>query len=486
MNRFDYHPAWPVSRGRDEMRDIPLEYMNKPKPGSSTVGDSLLIGAGTGGMVRYATGYKRKAEFQDSFLKTLGRNLLTYGGGAAGGAIGGGLGLSWLNPVAGATAGGALGSAIGGSISRIAGMGAYNVRVNTIAHGVPEGKTIPAFGNMAHATIVRHREYITDVVCPATPTAFNNTSYSLNPGLNTTFPWMAQLAASYDQYQIRGMVFEFKAMSSDYAGTTAMGTVILATNYDATDANYTSKLIMENSQYCVSDKPSRDQVHAIECDPAVSFSPIKYNRTGGIAAGRDPRLYDHGVFQIATQGLSATAGQVIGELWVTYEVALFKPNLINVIPNSGIILVDHFDLSTAVSASNYLGPDTTTTVNAATGSSLGGTIKNSTYSFPAAISSGNFILRYTVFGAATTITNAMANTANVNLVGLNMFNQVGTDTASYASPASGSLINTNTNFTLAVTVTAPGASITLGTGTLPSSVTGGDLFVQSIGLVADS
>ena len=49
--------------------------------------------------------------------------------------------------------------------------------------------------------------------------------------------------------------------------------------------------------------------------------------TLNVPSGSDRRLYDFGNFQIATIGLQGTSVNV-GELWVTYEIELFKPKVI--------------------------------------------------------------------------------------------------------------------------------------------------------------
>lgn len=220
--------------------------------------------------------------------------------------------------------GAALGGLAGRGVSSLTGMGDYTISKNDILQ-LDEGMQVASFGDMNHGVVICHREYIGDIT---QTTGFTLTSYPINPGLPQTFPWLANIAPNFDQYQILGMVFHYKSTASDFGTTTnmAMGTCILATDYDSADTNYASKIEMENAQYSTSGKPSIDIIHAIECDPAITFAPIKYVRTGGVATNKDIRLYDQGNFQIATTGMPANSG-AIGELWVTYKIAFFKPNL---------------------------------------------------------------------------------------------------------------------------------------------------------------
>jgi hypothetical protein len=70
--------------------------------------------------------------------------------------------------------------------------------------------------------------------------------------------------------------------------------------------------------------PSETFVHPIECDPKENPFKIQYVRTGSLSASDNPLLYDLGTTWIATSGMQ-TDGQVLGDLWVTYEMELRKP-----------------------------------------------------------------------------------------------------------------------------------------------------------------
>jgi len=142
--------------------------------------------------------------------------------------------------------GGKLGSMLGQGISSITGYGDYTISQNSIMSRVDEGVQIPQFEGSEHATIFRHREFVQDISASG-GAGFTNLSFPLNPGLNGTMPFLAQIAGCFDSYQILGMVIQFKSTYSDYSASGALGSVILATNYDPADAPYTSKIQMENS-----------------------------------------------------------------------------------------------------------------------------------------------------------------------------------------------------------------------------------------------
>lgn len=291
-------------------------------------------------------------------IRDIGKNLVPDGtfanfGGAAGGSLGGYLGGS-----PGGIAGMGIGAYLGSKFSQLVGFGDYQIKANSLVD-LPMGSQLAAFGNMELGTIVRHREYIRDVVVPAAPGSFANITFALNPGLSGSFPWLATIAGQYQEYQWMGCVFEFRSTSSETATGLALGSVVMASNYDTAEAAYVDKREMENSQYCVSAKPNVTFHHPIECDPSVSSVRVKYVRNGAVPAGKDARLYDHCNVNIATVGLPTGTSGNLGELWVSYEVALYKPIL-----GGALAAMDHFQFTP--SAGNRLG------VNWATTTPLGG------------------------------------------------------------------------------------------------------------------
>jgi Viral coat protein (S domain). len=274
-------------------------------------------------------------------IQSAGRAVVPGGtfqrfGGLLGGAAG--MGLSGGNPYAG-VAGTALGQGAGSKFAQLVGFGDYQVKANTLVKELDMGSQVAAFGNLSQATIVKHREFITDIAVPAVPGDFTTLQLSLNPGLANVFPWLSTIASNFQEYEFLGCVFEYKSTSSDTATGLALGSVVMSSNYDTAEDNYHDKREAENSQYCTSAKPSVDFAHPIECDPSVTFVPIKYIRTGAVPTGKDSRLYDHVNVQVSTVGLPVGTTGNIGELWVSYEVALLKPIL-----GQAVTAMDHYNV----------------------------------------------------------------------------------------------------------------------------------------------
>lgn len=202
------------------------------------------------------------------------------------------------------------------------GHGNYSVSNNTI---LSPNSQIPQFSNLGQSVRCAHREFIGDI---NSSTAFALQSYAINPGLSGTFPWLSAIANQFEQYKIHGLMFEFRTTSSDALNSTntALGTMILATEYNVLLPSFTNKQQMENTIFSTSGKPSTTLLHPIECDPAQTPNQPAYVRSGATLIG-DNRLYDLGNFQIASVGSQASS--VVGELWITYDITFYKPILNN-------------------------------------------------------------------------------------------------------------------------------------------------------------
>lgn len=240
------------------------------------------------------------------------------------GRAGSAAGMAFGGPV-----GAAVGGALGKGLSAITGYGDYQVKSNSLSTISTSVDTVPQFVRNDHAVRVIHREFVKDIVVPMVPGAFNNDTFVINPSNVELFPWLSSLSKQYQQYNIRGMIVEFKSMSSDYAASGPLGTVAIATNYNVNDTPFPNKIALENSEFAVSCKPSMSLMHAIECDPEFSGRKYYYVRdpaTEGSATS-DARLFDVGLLQVATVGLPGGPGSTLGEMWVSYDIEFTKPVL---------------------------------------------------------------------------------------------------------------------------------------------------------------
>jgi len=246
-------------------------------------------------------------------LNSLGRQLLS--------ALGGGAGAMLAGP-----AGAAAGHGLGNSIATWLGMGSYKISRNSLlTNGVPQMHT------GGESIVVRHREYLSDVITSANVGQFAIESFALNPGLDTSFPWLSGIAQQYQEYTWKGLIFEYVSTSgSTVIGAGSLGSIEMATQYRSTAAPFTNKVTMLNEHFSTDGKPSIDFCHPVECDPAENPFNIQYVRGAAVPIGEDPKMYDLGTFSIASVG-SPAASVNVGELWVSYEVELRKPQVADVV-----------------------------------------------------------------------------------------------------------------------------------------------------------
>jgi len=252
----------------------------------------------------------------DKVLARIPKGTFAAGGAAVGARVGGSVGAN-------------VGRRLGGGLAAVTGYGDYKVGTNSLSRMSTSVDMVPQFVKNDHSVRVCHREFIRDLSVPSNPTAFVNTEQLINPANAALFPWLSRLAKQYSQYKIHGMVFVYKSMTSDYAAAGPLGTVVFATNYNAIDRAFTTKIEMENAEFAVSCKPSMSLVHAIECASSVSGETVLYVRDPAYETTdtSDKRFYDYGKFQVATAGLpgTSTPGTTLGELWVSYDIEFMKP-----------------------------------------------------------------------------------------------------------------------------------------------------------------
>jgi len=181
---------------------------------------------------------------------------------------------------------------------------------------------------------IENREYIQDVISSPTIGLFQNQSLSVNPGLQSTFPWLATIAQNFDQYYIHGIEFFYRSVAGDNTTTGAQGTVIMAQETNVNQTAYTSKQQMENSDNARSFKQATSGGMLLRRKDALFFI-----RQGAIPVGDSLKFYDHSIFQIATQGFPAASFNC-GELWVKYRVTFGRPQIPGILvqsDNYGII-----------------------------------------------------------------------------------------------------------------------------------------------------
>lgn len=324
-----------------------------------------------------------------------------------------------------------IGGSNAGTIAHaITGHGDYNLHKYHLSRGIHDKGRMGARGHgTGHGShvklekgemVIEHSEFLGDLISPATTNTFGSQSYSINPGLIGTFPWLSSVASQFQMYQFDKLVFEFRSMTSQSTSSTAgalvgTGQVVMATQYDSVSGSYPNKAQMENSDFSISTAPYDSAMHAVECHPKYNPLGVQYIRSGttvGVSTvpNSDIRMYDLGIFQIASNGIPTNGSSIdLGEIWVHYKVRLYKPQL-----NGGLTNI----LSYHAQWVNTTG--TTTTPFTTNGTVLAPTfidgnntlVMSNTASsliFPLAITEGNFMVTVYVTNRNTANNAALTN-----------------------------------------------------------------------------
>jgi len=274
----------------------------------------------------------------------------------------------------------------------------------------------------SETVVLRHREYIGDV---NSSLGFVNKEYPINPGLSSTFPFLSSIAANFQEYNFKGLVFEFRSTSADALNSTntALGTVAMVVQYRAGATSLTSKQQVLNEMWSADSKPSESFFMPVECAPAECPMDIQYVRSGSLSSADDIKFYDLGKLCVATNGSQAVA--VVGELWASYEVVLRKPILGGAIGSDD----NSFTMTRVLCTSEQpLG-----TVILSTGSnSLGVSPSSSALTLPSG-SQSKYLVTATWLGPANSAfanpNLSMSNLTSVE-VGGSIYNSSGSGTAS--------------------------------------------------------
>lgn len=254
-------------------------------------------------------------------LKSLIKNSLKMGGGVAGGIAGNFLGNGKM--------GRKLGKGLGAKLSKLVGSGDYAANTEDIAVNslVKAGANqYASFGDNTSSVRIQHREYLRDIYTGPTAGAFNYTTVAVNPGLHESFPYLAGIASNFEEYRVSGIVYEVVSTTSPYNSASAMGSIVMAMQYNASSPPFSTKPQMENSDFAISARFDKSLMYGIECKDLATNN--LYVRAHDISARTPLTSTDVGLLQIATQPSSTfPTNSTIGELWVSYDIEFLRPHI---------------------------------------------------------------------------------------------------------------------------------------------------------------
>jgi len=225
-----------------------------------------------------------------------------------------------------------IGAQIGDSIQklgvslfkRITGMGDYRMPDNMRSiqkNDLISGNTqVPMRFGEKNTFIFEHSEYVTDIFSSSTVGAFSASAFTVNPSNTTLFPWLSALAGNFETYEILGLIAELKSTSSIVSTTPNLGSLIGAYYYDTLDPTPLGKANMLQYEGSVDARITDNVLIGVEC--AKGSVPLNKLYNGPVPAGADAKMYNHGTFVFATQGVQ-TASQNVGEFWLHYKIRFY-------------------------------------------------------------------------------------------------------------------------------------------------------------------
>lgn len=176
--------------------------------------------------------------------------------------------------------------------------------------------TAQVYRNGADSCRIIHRELIASVTGTVAFTV--GSSIALNPGLGTSFPWLSTQAAGWERYKFNSLRFCYYTRT----GSNIPGSVMMAPDFDASDAAPTTEVAASSYQHCEEDAPWKDIKCILPARELMGDMKEKYIRNSAISSNQDIKTYDAGNFFLCTVDGTAVPW---GKLWAEYDVTLITP-----------------------------------------------------------------------------------------------------------------------------------------------------------------
>lgn len=172
----------------------------------------------------------------------------------------------------------------------------------------------------------------------------------INPGLPTSFPWLANIAAQYDKYKIHSLVYRYVNIK----GSNSPGIITMSYDEDVLDAAPIDYL--QQSQATAYKRGA----------PWTSFElrvPVSHTERfvrDGVVAGTDLKTYDAGRIIVTSDACADSS--VHGYLEVEYDIELLKKSTAS---SGGVSMgrqISLFTVSGAASGAAVTAPSVATSV----------------------------------------------------------------------------------------------------------------------------
>lgn len=185
----------------------------------------------------------------------------------------------------------------------------------------PAAKSFVVKNNGVFKTIrLQHKEFLFGIDTKAELNYL--TTYEVNPGLPSMFPWLSGLAKLFETYTFHRLSFEYIPA----VGTEKSGSMGLAPDYDAADDNTT----LSKHQVLAFEDSIRGPLwedFALNCSKSNLRKDKLFVRQGPLSSNLDIKMYDN--LQLLITRASNEIQQEVGELWVSYDISFHTPQLDN-------------------------------------------------------------------------------------------------------------------------------------------------------------
>jgi len=200
-----------------------------------------------------------------------------------------------------------------------------------IVGGAKSVPTVQSVDDETGSLIVSHRERVSDVIAPSDD-KFHVQTYTVQAGLESTFPWLSQLAACYEEYEILQCVFEYRGHEIVGMQNTLdlQGQVIAATKYNVKSKSFQDRHEMQAYPHSAACSLNGTLQSGVEAHPGkiAAGDTHRYIRAGGLSSDQDATDFDHARFELAlTNTPDDLFNKEVGQLFCYYTVKLTKPRL---------------------------------------------------------------------------------------------------------------------------------------------------------------
>lgn len=185
-----------------------------------------------------------------------------------------------------------------------------------VSYGKQSKMMSPSFANRSANTIrVKHRELVEPALLGSTTFALQET-YVVNPGLASSFPWLSTMAATWQEYELHSLSYQYLTRVS----TATAGSIMLSPDLDPTNPPPGNEVSTSNNPSTVEGPVWKD----LKCNVNLSGAHNVKRRfvRNGPEVG-DAHMFDALTMYVITNDCANT--NPLGKIWVEYDISFYLP-----------------------------------------------------------------------------------------------------------------------------------------------------------------